>query len=704
MKSVIQSWRPALALIVLVIFGWWAYTPGLTGGFIFDDFKNLNAIGDYGAVDNVKNLLLYISSGTADPTGRPLALASFLIDANGWPSDPAPFKRTNILIHLLNGLLLAWTLLRLGRHVGQSQRQSAISGALGALLWTLHPLWVSTTLYVVQREAMLPATFALIGILLWTIGREKLATQPRCAVALLVTAAWVCTLLATLSKANGILLPALLLVIDQTVLNRESSPPEILLRKTRRLRMVLLGLPTLAVLLYLSNVVVKSATDIHAAGSLGPWRRIITESRVVLDYLKNLWIPRPELSGLFHDDFPASAGLLKPATTLFSLVFLSCLVSVALAFRRKHPAFSCAVLFFFVGHLLESTVVPLELYYEHRNYLPALLMYWPLSIWLSNATPAMARTRTALIIGLPCLLAFLTHSRSLVWDNPYRQAVLFARASPNSPRAQVTAAYYHLKHGHARLAAAMLRTEMRKHPDEILAPLHLAEAECAMGALAPNTRPQLLRAVEYEQEHFGVLFYWLLDEVPLATSGDCHNFDLNFLNAMVATLSRNSIFEGRPLHLRDIQYLQGRLDLARHQPEGALIHFDASLLQNPSPDQALVQASLLGSVDPKLGLAHLAYFRTLPAPSPGPFRGMQTVHNYLLRRTGYWTYALSQLNHQLAHAANSKQKVAASGRMPAAHRAPTYVYSSAPQSPPRTSNETSKRASTTPNSTACPDR
>ena len=93
-------------LAALLLIAGLCYLPGLNGGFLFDDFVNLDALGKRGPIDNAPAFWRYITSGTADPTGRPLALLSFLIDARDWPADPAPFLRTNLLLHLLNGVLL----------------------------------------------------------------------------------------------------------------------------------------------------------------------------------------------------------------------------------------------------------------------------------------------------------------------------------------------------------------------------------------------------------------------------------------------------------------------------------------------------------------------------------------------------------------------------------------------------------------------
>src|SRR5678815_3737500 len=97
---------PAAASFILLLLAW-AYWPGLAGPFLFDDYGNLDVLGAYGHIRTWPDFLYYLPSGNADPTGRPIALLSFLLDAHSWPADPWPFKRTNLVLHLFNAALLA---------------------------------------------------------------------------------------------------------------------------------------------------------------------------------------------------------------------------------------------------------------------------------------------------------------------------------------------------------------------------------------------------------------------------------------------------------------------------------------------------------------------------------------------------------------------------------------------------------------------
>ncbi|HSR64860.1 MAG TPA: tetratricopeptide repeat protein, partial [Xanthomonadaceae bacterium] len=220
-----RSW-PLPALLALLFATWLAYAPGLSGGFLFDDYVNLDALGATGPVHDGAAFWRYLTSGSADPIGRPLALLSFLLDGRDWPADPAPFLRTNLFLHLANGALLFALLRLLGRRLdGPGARTEAIA-LFAAGLWLLHPLFVSTTLYIVQREAMLPATFTLLGLLAWVHGRTRLdAGARRAGLAWMLGGLALGTALAMLSKANGILLPLLAWVLEATVLRAGAARP-----------------------------------------------------------------------------------------------------------------------------------------------------------------------------------------------------------------------------------------------------------------------------------------------------------------------------------------------------------------------------------------------------------------------------------------------------------------------------------------------
>jgi hypothetical protein len=662
-----------------------AYAPGLHGSFLFDDFANLPALGATGPIDNASTFWRYITSGTADPTGRPLALLSFLLDARDWPADPFLFKRTNLLLHLINGLLLLLLLRRLGRALTADRPPSACARAdmaavLGTGLWLLHPLFVSTTLYVVQREAMLPATFVLLGLLGWLHGRN------RCAEGRSVAGTLWCiaglgggTLLATLSKANGALLPLLAWLIEWVLLGPLQAHPDTLARDARRsascyrlIRALFLWLPSLAILCWL---LFQGVPDILTGQTHGrPWtigQRLLTEPRVIVDYLRLLWIPHPYTSGLFNDQLLASHSLVDPPSTLYATVFVLAMLALGFGLRRRWPAVSLALLFFFGGHLVESTVLPLELYFEHRNYMPAMLLFWPLSLWICAAPQARAGQkplrpirvvpRAALATTLMAVLAVMTHARSDLWGNTREQALVWVRINPSSPRAQANAAQALIASGHPDLAIPPLRRGLSRSPGEIQLAMNLFGAECQLGGVTPATFAATEQALRSTTDPGTLLSHWFERAIDGVAHPTCPQADASHIGLLLEAADENERLMASPGRRQDVAYLQGRLALTQGQAKQALMYFDKALDQQVRVEAAMRQAAILGSAGyPELGLAHLSHYDAMQASAAKsgdayrpPF-GMPRIHAWVLRRQGYWDRELSRLRATLREDVRSK--------------------------------------------------
>src|SRR5690606_24439350 len=119
--------------------------------------------------------------------------------------------------------------------------------------------------------------------------------------------------------------------------------------------------------------------------------RLLSESRILVEYLYKIVLPSLRGGGIYHDDFVVSRGWLTPWTTAPAVAFVLGLVVIGIASRRRWPVLSFALLWFFAGHALESTALPLELYFEHRNYLPVFGILFALATWAVSAPARWAK-------------------------------------------------------------------------------------------------------------------------------------------------------------------------------------------------------------------------------------------------------------------------------------------------------------------------
>ena len=653
-----SDFKFVVALLVLLVVTLAVYRSGLSGSFLFDDFSNLPALGNFGRVDNAKAFWLYVTSGTADPTGRPLALLSFLIDAQDWPADPYPFKRTNLILHLLNGALLTCLLIRLGKTMGMQSYRARVSALIAAGLWLLHPLFVSTTLYVVQREAMLPVTFTLLGLMGYIVGWQKARDGFRSGAYIAAGSIVLATSLAILSKANGILLPLLVLVVDAIILKPNERHDGRAPIGMRFVRIVFLGLPSAAIALYLAKTGYSGFVD--GIADIRPWtlgERLLTEFRVLVDYLALLWLPRPFTAGLFNDSIVVSHGWFSPMTTLISAIVIASLLILAFFTRKRFPAITLAITFFFAAQLLESTVVPLELYFEHRNYLPALLMFWPLAISISPRAEQLTRAATGgaaaslkiafsgvLLLGV----AWMTYLDASLWGNTHDQAILWAIKNPTSSRARAFAAHVELVRGNANAAVSILEKAFASKPDDIQLALNWVGAKCAQGSLDSSDIDRAATSLRTTRDIGRLGYDWFSRGLESVSSHQCAALNENALNTLLRAASDNPNAQQIYGRRQDLLHLRGRLALLRGNSDEALRFFNAALDQDARPPIALEQAALLGSAkEPTLGLRHLAYFETVRKSDSPTHLNMASVHDWLLRRQGFWDNEIAHLRQTL---------------------------------------------------------
>ncbi len=630
-------------MAALLLITWLVYHPGLSGNFLFDDYFNLTALGATGPVHDWPSFLRYITSGKADPTGRPLTMLTFLLNAQDWPANPYWFKVTNVLLHLLNGALLCCAMRALGTQAGLDKTHAGTAALLGAAFWLLHPLFVSTTLYIVQREAMLPATFTFCGLLCWCVGRRRF-DEGRSGSGRwwLLAGGWLCTALATLCKANGILLPLLIAAAECTILrSREAKTEDAGSRSLHRARRWVLGIPLVALVAVLIGEIPSS---IHAAAAYRPWtigQRLLTEPRVLMDYLRLLWVPRATSFGLFNDQVRASVDVLHPWTTLPCILAIVALIVGAWLLRTRYRFVAFAILFYFGGQLLESGLLPLELAFEHRNYLPAAFMFWPLAIWLT-AAGGFRVIRIAFVLLALTGLSMLTYARATVWGDEVRQALIWGKINPHSGRAQALAAMAEAAMGDPGHAIKRLQNAAVGNPSDVQLTLNLASIECKAGMFVPSTWQRVLYSLRHTRENSSLLLNWFAEIIPLVANHDCNGLSLNMLQQAVAAARANPKF-GYPGPRQNFDHIAGLLALAMHQPELALQQFDDALAASPNHDTALEQAATLGASGyPVEGLQHLDFAQT-QTPRMKPALGMPMAHVWVLQQQHYWQHETARL-------------------------------------------------------------
>jgi len=437
------------------------YWPGLSGDWLFDDYSSIVENPDIQITGLSFNSLhkVAVAQGASD-IGRPLTYLSFAFNYYLTGLNPFWMKLTNLVIHLFNGalvfllsrLLFRFFALQKGEiNDAQGEQHRTIVAAAIACGWMVAPINLTGVLYVVQRMESLANLFVLLGLLAYAAARTRMlesdASRERnfwfvvLALSLIGN-----TVVGILGKETAVMLPLYAFLLEWLVFSNR-SPSNTTNQKNRfapqiaALFCLILLLPFIAGMIWLLPKTLN--TDNWAGRDFTLHTRLLSEARIVVDYL--IWTLVPPVSGLkfYYDDFPISQGLLSPWTTLASLLVLGILTASIFPLRKRQPLVALGVAFFLSANLLTSTILPLELVFEHRNYFASYGLILALGAALSASYRRQRITHQWLRPGASTVagIAFVywssqTLSNAYVWGSPLRLAETLAARSPQSPRAQ----------------------------------------------------------------------------------------------------------------------------------------------------------------------------------------------------------------------------------------------------------------------------
>ncbi|MDE2084770.1 MAG: hypothetical protein KGI64_07930 [Xanthomonadaceae bacterium] len=430
-----RAWILLAALMAATVLAYW---PALHGGYLFDDgiyFTHNQAV-------HVTSLRLgdWMRAATSQCSVnllcRPLSALTFAANWYFTGIDPFWPKLTNVGIHVLNGLLLFMllrALFRLNgviRTIGGSCDDLVAAAIAGA--WLLLPINLTGVAYVSQRMEALANLFVFLGLWWYLRARRRQLAGEGGGVMLWISIA-VCTGLGLTAKEDAALLPLFTACAEFAVTgfrnrNGRWCKPAI------GAHLALLLAPMIAGLIWIAPRIFHGVSGYRNFTTL---QRLLTEPRVLCDYIG--WTLLPNLSSLtfYHDDLAVSHGLFDPPTTLFAILALLALFGVALWQRKTRPLFCLGILWFFAGHSMTATIIPLELVFEHRNYFPSVgLLLAAASLIALEPGLRLPVAKTLLAAGFIAFFGFTTFLRAEEWSNPVRLAYSEALKRPHSQRAQ----------------------------------------------------------------------------------------------------------------------------------------------------------------------------------------------------------------------------------------------------------------------------
>jgi tetratricopeptide (TPR) repeat protein len=443
---------PVLAVITFVL-----YSNTLNSPFALDDYHNIIAnkpirITEFSiaALDEIVNKSLV--------KNRPIANISLAANYYFHQYDVVGYHIFNIAIHILNGILLfffvQFTLCLTSGPASQKNRNLIAFSA--ALLWLVHPLQTQSVTYIIQRMNSMAAMFYLFSFVFYIKAR---ISEKKINKFLLACGSLTAGILAIGSKENAVMLPVFILLYEWYFFQ------DLRLNFKKRHYLILAGLILFlmgTVFFYLGPEPIKAVAN-YSGRSFSLHERLLTELRVVVFYIGLILLPLPSRMTLEHD-FALSHSFISPPATLFSLLALMGII-IATALLAKRERFFSFCLLWFLGNLfIESSFIPLEIIFEHRTYLPSMLLI-TFTVLVFQRVPTKERFKAFLLIVVVILLSNWTYARNSIWKNEISLWTDIAEKAPNKPRAQMNFGILLSKEGRIDEAMVYLNRAVELDPD-----------------------------------------------------------------------------------------------------------------------------------------------------------------------------------------------------------------------------------------------
>jgi len=433
--------RTPLSLLLIALAVLLTYYHSLDVPFYLDDFSSIQEnplIYDWHGWDSLRKLW-------ESAPMRFVGSLSFVLNYQTGQFNVWGYHLLNIAIHLLNGWLvyaLLASLLRTPRLQAVPPLVKTWLPLLTALLFVLHPLHIQAVTYIVQRLAALAVLFYLAALVAFIQARLSPPGKIRwrwAALCLLLA------LLALLTKQNTVTLPLMMLLIGGVFFGDD-------LVTLKRIWQLLLGgvavLGGVWLVLALTHnynpfSLAAMETLTRDTAQISRLDYLAVQMSVLWHYIRLFFLP----FGLHIDYDPQPLTGFANLGVLLALAGHLLVLGTALYQARRWPLLAFAILFYYLAHSVESSLIPIrDVVFEHRTYLPdvglCLLSAWlVLQGWTSaqsrlQGAPAQGTPLGLLLIVTVLLggLATLTWQRNQLWRDPIALWQHNVQQAPNKAR------------------------------------------------------------------------------------------------------------------------------------------------------------------------------------------------------------------------------------------------------------------------------
>lgn len=445
-----------LAGLTLVIAGLAAFWP--TVGFDFVNWDDPAYVWNNDLIKSWSLETLYgVATETVTRNYAPLTIGTLLIDHTLWGMQPSGYHATNVLLHLVNGILVYLLVHRLSRNPSVAWFTAA--------LFLVHPVQIETVAWISSRKGLLSATFMLAALIVRLQPSGEGRSRDGEAKRDLWYTIWLGA--ALLSKALAVVIPPIVLLYDVLVLRRRFS--EALARQF---------IPGLMSLLLLLKTMAAQHTvlgGLRGHMDLNLLQILAVDSTILWRYVGMLICPT-DLCVLYDPPISGIAGRVAAAISVWIVVSL-----VVWRLRYRHPmlvwgAATVLLLLLPVLNFFRITTLMNDRYL----YLPCIVLFGVTATGiertfcrLMDTGDSLVRgfagiTRWSMSLGLVVAAMSVTSQNLSVWQNSSSLWNYAMTQVPQLPTVRMQLALTHHDTGQIRQAIEILREAMKEcQPDEL---------------------------------------------------------------------------------------------------------------------------------------------------------------------------------------------------------------------------------------------
>lgn len=445
--------KQILIILLFFILGLLIYSNTYESPFYFDGLKRIQNNPHLRLKElNFKDIKA-ASINEHSSSRRPVANLSFALNYYFHQYRLAGYHVVNIAIHILTGiflyLFLKITMISHGcamwgagykkssdiENIWNLEKNKPYSGFsmvafFSSLIWFVHPLHTQSVTYIVQRMNSMAAMFFILSFYLYVKGRiiQKKNSIPvsqgkglkeQSLFSSNLHHLWffgsvITWILALGSKQTAATLPFFIFLYEWYFFQNLNKS---WIKKRLKYILAIFILFSVIALIYLGASPFErlaSITD-YANKEFTLGERLLTQPRVIIYYLTLLFYPKASRLNIDYD-FPLSFSLIDPLTTIPSLLLIAALFVTAIFLAKRERIISFSILWL-LGNLVIESVIPLAIIFEHRTYMPSMLIFL-VPVILVYRYVKFKRLRFIALCVVAVLFSLWTHERNKIWRDP----------------------------------------------------------------------------------------------------------------------------------------------------------------------------------------------------------------------------------------------------------------------------------------------